>query len=156
NPAGTLIGPERTRSCVPRFLTVKVFVSAVPTNVLPKLTLPLFGTETVPSSTCACGPAGRGATHWTRTASAITLPLARSDSCTASVWPRTWKVPRSCQLAPASLRPAGAACWLTATVPRGVLPSSTVYGALVARLDQAVQVTATRYWPGTRLPNVQV
>src|SRR5262245_5757637 len=88
-----------------------------------------------------------------RMASAMTYSSARLLSCTVRLLPVMVKTPgpRSCQSAPAELKPAGASSWLTANVPRlapaAAVPSSTVQGALVARLGYGDQVAETRYWP---------
>ncbi len=58
------------------------------------------------------------------TASASTRPLARLESMTLSDEPVMVTVPSGSQEEPeASTTPAGAICWLTATVPSGVVPS---------------------------------
>src|SRR5262249_55776477 len=97
-----------------------------------------------PSSTiCAVGDS-----RSTRIASAPTMPLAASDRRTTNVVPVSVKLPTSSQFAPLAAKSLGATRWFSATVPRGVAPSRTVKGELLARFEPAGQVAETRYWPG--------
>jgi len=58
NPASTVMGVVNVRLLVPRFLTVNVRLTAVPTTVLPKASLPVpSGISVVPSSTWISGAA---------------------------------------------------------------------------------------------------
>ena len=95
-----------------------------------------------------------------RTASAIRYAPAGSAKSlrrTTSVFPvMVYGPPNCCHHAPPTLRLDGVNCWLTATVPTAVDPSSTVYAASVTRLEAGAQVVQTRYCPGFKPPNVQL